>query len=57
MVRSGNIFTNDISVYHKIGERPNEIWSGHVDSPNEYETMMSAVNKFIEEYKKNSGAI
>ena len=27
MVRSGNIITNDMSVYHKKGEQPHEIWS------------------------------
>jgi len=50
------ISVNHISVSHVKGKQSHEIWSGYVDSPNEYQVMMSAINEFIEEYKNNSGA-
>ena len=49
--------TNHISVYHYKGKQSHQIWSGFVDSRDEYLVMMSAVNKFIEERKNNLGAI
>ena len=55
MSRYANL-TNHISVSHLKGKQSHEIWSGYIDSPNEYQVMMSAINKFIEEYKNNSGA-
>jgi len=55
MLRSENI-TNHISVFHKKSKQNRDIWSGFVDSPDEYQVMMDVVKKFIEEYKNNSGA-
>jgi len=51
MSRYANL-TNRIDVFHKKGKQNREIWSGFVDSPDEYQVMMSAVNKFIEERKR-----
>jgi hypothetical protein len=34
-----------------------EIWSGSVNSQDDYQVMMSVISKFIEEYNNNSGAI
>lgn len=33
-----------------------EIWSGFIRSQGDYQKMMAILNKFIEEYKSNSGA-
>ena len=51
MSRYANL-TSRIDVFHKKGKRNREIWSGFIDSPDEYQVMMSAVNKFIEERKR-----
>ena len=45
-----------VSVSHHKDKLSHQIWSGYVDSPDEYQVMMSAVNKFIEETKYYSGA-
>jgi len=55
MSNTANI-TNHISVSHHKDKQSQEIWSGYVDSPDEYQVMMSAINKFIEDYKNNLGA-
>ena len=49
--------SNKIIVLHGKNTKLNEVWSGPVNSQDEYHAMMSLVNKFIEEYKDNSGAI
>jgi hypothetical protein len=48
---------NYVNVFYHQGNQSHQIWSGHVNSPNEYQAMMVVVNKFIEEYKNNSGAL
>ena len=47
---------HQISVYLYKHIQSQHIWSGYIGSLNEYQEMMSAVNKFIEENKDNSGA-
>lgn len=47
---------NKTIVLHGIDTQLHEIWSGVVSSQDDYQIMMSVVNKFIEEYKSNSGA-
>jgi len=48
--------SNKTIVLHGKDAQLDEIWSGFVNSQDEYQVMMSVVNKFIEEYKNNSGA-
>jgi hypothetical protein len=49
--------TNSVDVVYYHGNQSRQIWSGYVDSHNEYQVMMPAAKKFIEEYKKNSGVL
>lgn len=49
--------SNKTIVLHGKDKELQELWSGVVNSHNDYQTMMNIVNKFIEEYKNNSGAI
>ena len=44
-------------VLHGKDMKLHELWSGFVNSQDDYQAMMAVVNKFIEEYKNNSGAI
>jgi hypothetical protein len=48
---------NKTIVLHRIDTNHYEIWSGFVSSQEDYEVMMSVINKFIEDYKNSSGAI
>jgi len=47
---------NKTIALHRKDNKLQEIWSGFVNSQDDYQIMMSVVNKFIEDYKKNSGA-
>src|SRR5215475_12430842 len=49
--------SNKTVVLHGKNAELTEIWSGFVNSTNEYQVMMSVLNEFINEYKNNSGAI
>ncbi len=48
--------SNKTIVLHGEDLKLHELWSGFVNSQDDYQAMMSAANKFIEEYKNNSGA-
>ena len=54
---TNHVSIKHVSVSHHKGKQSHQIWSGYVDSTDEYQEIMSAVNKFIEETKYNSGAI
>lgn len=59
VMSSGEGIPNRVNVSYEFydqGKQSRLIWSGHVNSPDEYQAMMVVVNKFIEEYKENSGA-
>jgi len=56
MLRNDKHPYKTITLYGKHKEL-HEFWSGFVNSQDEYQAMMVAVNKFIEEYKNNLGAI
>ena len=52
LISNTSNITNHISVSHYKGKQSQEIWSGYVDSQDEYQVMMTVVNKFIEENKQ-----
>ncbi len=47
---------NKTIILNGTGMQLQEIWSGFVNSQDDYQAMMSVVNKFIKEYKHNLGA-
>jgi len=49
--------SNKTIILHGKDKEFHELWSGVVNSQDEYQAMMVVVNKFIEENKDNSGAI
>jgi hypothetical protein len=49
--------SNESIVLHGKDAQLDEIWSGFVNSKNDYQAMMVVVNKFIKEYKNKPGAI
>lgn len=44
-------------ILHGKDAQLDELWSGSVNSQNDYQAMIAIVDKFIEEYKRNLGAI
>jgi len=50
-----NESSNKTIILRGTGIELHEIWSGSINSQNDYQIMMSVVNKFIEEYKNGSG--
>jgi hypothetical protein len=46
---------NKTFILHGINIQLYEIWSGSIHTKDDYQKMMSVINKFIEEYKNNSG--
>jgi hypothetical protein len=53
---SGEGIPHSVNVFCYQGNQSRQIWSGYINSPDEYQAMMVVVNKFIEEYKNNLGA-
>ncbi|HEU0296045.1 MAG TPA: hypothetical protein VFR47_25135 [Anaerolineales bacterium] len=49
--------SNKTIILHGKDIQFDEIWSGFVNSKDDYQVMMSVVSKFIEEYKNNLGAL
>jgi len=56
MLRDEEDSTKTILLHGK-DEQLDEIWSGLVNSQDDYQAMIAIVNKFIEEHKNNLGAI
>jgi hypothetical protein len=44
---------NKAFILHGIDDKTHEIWSGFINTKDDYQKMMLVVNEFIEEYKKN----
>jgi len=49
--------SNKTILLHGKDAQLDEIWSGLVNSQDDYQAMMAIVNKFMEEHKNNLGAI
>jgi hypothetical protein len=55
MLRDGNTPDRTI-ILHKTGDQLNELWSGQVETKDDFDNMMNIINTYIKQYKSQNKA-